>query len=182
MKKKYQYLFFVSILLLLIPTQIFALSPTITQNEADGTVYKVEATFSNTYTNGTLFELSVELTAVNFGTLTGVIEAFYDIEIDVTFSGDTYFLSDNTTLADITTEGDSSSATLTNNLTGILDDNFVIALAIQFKGSNSQGEDPNYGFLWVPGMVRVKEASIGIILPILAVISLAYFGRKRMKK
>ncbi len=172
----------VTVLILVIPTQIIALSPTITKNETDGTVYKVSANYSNTYINGTFFELYMEVEAVTFGTLEGVIEAFYDIEVDISLSGDTYFRSGNTTLTDINIEGGSSSSTVLFNLSDITDDNFQLTTHIHFKGNNTQGDDPSYGFIWVLGFVKVKEASAAIIAPILAVLSIAYIANKKRKK
>ena len=172
MKKKHISILFLTIIILLIPTQTSAIS--YTKAETDGTEYKVSVNFKNTYVNGTLFELELGLEAVTFGTLEGVIVGFYDIEIDLTISGDSVFLSDNTTLTDINIEGGSSSTTLSYNLSGIPFEQFTVATLFDFKGNNTQGEDPDYGLIWIPGFVRVKEASMGIILPILAVLSIAY--------
>lgn len=182
MKKRHICMLLITIIILVIPTQIFALSPTITKNETDGTVYKVSANYSNTYINGSFFELYMEVEAVTFGTLKGVIVAFYDIEVDISLSGDTYLRNGNTSLLDINIEGGSSSSTVLFNLSDITDDNFQLTTHIHFKGNNTQGDDPSYGFIWVLGFVKVKEASASIILPILAVLSIAYIANKKWKK
>jgi len=164
-----------------VPTQILAGSPTLTENETDGTVYTLSASFPDTYTNGTLFDLYFELTADTFGTTVGVIEAFYDILIEFSLDGDTYTLLENTTLADINIEGGSSSTTLSINLTGIADPNFYINTKWTFYGNNTQGDDPEYQYFWGIGRVRVKEASISIIIPVLAVLSIGTIVLKRKK-
>ena len=182
MKKKYSSLLSVLLLLLFLSTQILADSDTLTETESDGTKYTLAFSFEDVYKIGTLFELDLQLTADTFGTLSGVIVSFYDIKIDVTISGDIYFVAQNTTLPDIVTEGGSSSTTLTFNLSDITDDNFYIMTQWTFKGNNTQGEDPDgYGAIWGIGRVRVKEATIGIIIPILAVLSIAYILLKKQK-
>ena len=182
MNKKQICMFLVTIIILVIPTQIFALSPTITKNETDGTVYKVTADYSNTYINGSFFELTMEVEAVTFGTLEGVIVAFYDIEVDISITADSYLRTGNITLLDINSEGGSSSSNILFNLSDITDDDFQLTTHVHFKGNNTQGDDPSYGFIWVLGMIRVKEASASIILPILAVLSIAYIANKKWKK
>ena len=182
MKKKYLSILFISLVLILLSTQIEAGSITLTDTEPDGSEYTMSASFEDVYKIGTLFELDLKLTADVFGTLIGVIVAFYDITIDVTISGDVYFAAQNTTLPDINTEGGSSSTTLTFNLSDITDDTFYITTKFEFTGNNTQGDDPsNYGMIWGLGRVRVKEASIGIIVPILAVLSIAIIVLKKKK-
>ncbi len=182
-EKKYLSLLFVSILLIFLSTQIIAGSGSWTRTDADGTKYTMAANFEDVYKIDTLFELDLTLTADTFGTISGVIVAFYDIEIQVTISGDLYFAAQNTTLPDIDTEGGSSSTTLTFNLSDITDDNFYVTTQWTFKGNNVQGEDPdNYGGFWGLGRVRVKEANASIIVPILAVLSVAYITHKKQKK
>ena len=182
MKKKYFHLLSISILLILVSTQIEADSYTYTKTETDGTQYTMLADFPDVYKIGELFEFELKLTADVFGTLTGVIVAFYDITIYITISGDIYFAAQNKTLLDIDTESGSSSTIFTFNLSDITDDNFYISTKFEFKGNNTQGEDPDYGFLGGIGRVRVKEASISIIVPILAVLSIAYIVHKKQKK
>ncbi len=179
MKKKHISILCLTFIILLIPTQTSAIS--IAETETDGTVYKVTANFKYTYVNGSLFDLSLELEAVTFGTLEGVIVGFYDIVVDISISGESVFLTDNTTLSDINVEGGSSNTALSYNLSGIPFEQFAVATLYSFKGNNTQGEDPDYSFLWIPGFVRVKEASLGIILPIIAVLSLAYLASKKRK-
>jgi hypothetical protein len=181
-KKIISLLSFSVVLLLLIPTQIYAVSLTSTQNEPDGTIYKLSVEYKAPYVNGTFFTLTMGVEAVAFGTLEGVIVGFYDIEVDITISGDTYLRSANTTLTDINAVGGTSSTTMMFNLSDITDDQFVLATYFHFYGNNTQGPDPNYGLIWVPGMVKVKEASASIILPILAVLSIAYIVNKKRKK
>ena len=182
MKKKYLSILFVSILLLFLSTQILAGSVTLTETETDGTIYTMSASFPDVYTIGILFEFEMKLTADVFGTLEGVIVAFYDIIISVTISGDIYFAAQNKTLLDIDTEGGTSITTFTFNLSDIPDDNFYITSKYEFEGNNTQGEDPNYQTVWGLGRVRVKEASLEIIVPILAVLSLAYIVYKKQKR
>ncbi len=183
MKKKYLSLLSVSLLLLILSTQILADFSSLTETKSDGTIYTLTASFADVYKIGTLFELELQLTADTFGTLSGVIVSFYDIAIDVTISGDIYFVAQNTTLPDIDTEGGSSSTTLTFNLSDITDDDFYIMTQWTFKGNNTQGEDPDdYGAIWGIGRVRVKEANASIVLPILAVLSIAFLVQKKRKK
>ncbi len=182
MKRKYLSMLFALIILIFLPTQILADSPTLTENETDGTVYTMSASFPDVYTIGILFEFEMKLTADVFGTLEGVIVAFYDIIISVTISGDIYFATQNKNLLDIDTEGGTSITTFTFNLSDIPDDNFYITSKYEFEGNNTQGEDPNYQTVWGLGRVRVKEASIGIVIPILAVLSIAYFIKKKQKR
>lgn len=183
MKTKYLSLLFASLVLIFLSTQNVTGSATLTTTELDGTKYTTAASFEDIYKIGTLFELDLQLTADTFGTLSGVIVAFYDIEIYVTISGDTYFAAQNTTLPDINIEGGSSSTTLTFNLSDITEDDFYIMTQFEFKGNNTQGEDPDdYGVIWGAGRVRVKEANASIILPILAVLSIAYIVHKKQKR
>lgn len=183
MKKKYFSLLFASILLILLSTQILAGSPTLTETEPDGTKYTMAASFEEVYKIGTLFELDLQLTADVFGTISGVIIAFYDITVYITISGDTYFIAQNTTLPDIVTEGGISSTTLIFNLSDSTDDELYIMAQFAFKGNNTQGEDPNdYGKIMGLGRLRVKEASLSIVLPILAVLSIAYIVHKKQKR
>ncbi|MCE7739194.1 MAG: hypothetical protein KAU62_05240 [Candidatus Heimdallarchaeota archaeon] len=182
MKKKYLSILFALIILIFLPTQILADSTTLTETETDGTEYTMSASFPNVYTISTLFEFDLKLTADVFGTLDVVIVAFYDIKIDVSLSGDIYFAEQNTTLPDINTEGGSSSTTFTFNLSDITDDYFYIMTQWTFKGNNTQGEDPDgYGAIWGIGRVRVKEANASIIVPILAVLSIAIIVLKKKK-
>ena len=182
MKKKYLSILFVSILLLFLSTQILAGSVTLTETETDGTIYTMSASFEDVYENGTLFELDLQLTADTFGTISGVIVAFYDIKIAVTISGDIYFVKQTTTLPDIVTEGGSSSTTLTFNLSDSTEDDLYIMAQWTFRGNNTQGEDPTgYGKIMGLGRVRIKEAGIGIIIPILAVLSIATIVLKKKK-
>ena len=179
MKKRYISLIFVLNLLILLPLLSLASSPSWTRNHADGTQYTLASSFANTYTVGTLFDLYFELTADVFGTTSGVIEAFYDILIEFSLGGDNYTLSDNTTLSDINIVGGSSSTTLSLNLTGIADPEIYISTKWTFYGNNSQGEDPEYQSLWGIGRVKIKEASLAIIAPILAVLSIGAIVLKR---
>ena len=179
MKRKHIGILFLTLIILLIPTQTSAIS--FIKNESDGTEYKLVANFKNTYVNHSLFEILLELEAVTFGTLEGVIVGFYDIEIDISISGDSVFLTDNTTLTDINIVGGSSSTTLSYNLSGIPFEQFTVATHFQFKGNNTQGDDPTYGLIWVPGFVRVKEANAAIIAPIIAVLCLTYLVKKKRK-
>ena len=183
MKKKYLHLLFVLTLLALLPTHTLARGATMTLTKPDGTKYTMEVSCESFYKIGTLYELYAQLTADVFGTISGVIVAFYDIEINVTITGDTYFVTQNTTLPDIDTEGGSSSKTLSFNLSDITDDEIHIMTVFQFKGNNTQGEDPDdYGGGLGVGEVRVKEASIDIIAPILAVLSIAIIALKKKKR
>jgi len=174
-------MFLIIISVLVIPTQIFAVSPSTTRNEDDGTIYKLTVSYPMTYKNNTLFELYLEVEAITFGTLEGVIVAFYDIKIYITFSGDTYFHNDSLNLPDINSEGGISSTTESYNLSDIADESFVFATSFSFKGNNTQGEDPSYGLIWIPGIIRVKEAHAAIIAPILALLYLTYFVKKKRR-
>ncbi|MCE7742261.1 MAG: hypothetical protein GOP50_07350 [Candidatus Heimdallarchaeota archaeon] len=49
-------------------------------------------------------------------------------------------------------------------------------------GNNTQGDDPEYSTIWGIGRARVEEANLGIILPILAVLSLACIAIRKRKK
>ena len=182
MKRKHLSILFALIILIFLPTQTLAGSPTLTENETDGTVYTMSASFPDVYNIGELFEIEMKLTADVFGTLEGVIVAFYDIIITVTIRGDIYFAAQNKTLLDIDTEGGTSITTFTFNLSDIPDDNFYITSKYEFDGNNTQGADPNYQTVWGLGRVNVKEASIAIIVPILAVLSLAYVVYKKQKR
>ncbi|MHA1516184.1 MAG: hypothetical protein ACTSPF_11675 [Candidatus Heimdallarchaeaceae archaeon] len=101
MKRKHLSILFAFIILIFLPTQTLAGSPTLTETETDGTVYTMSASFPEVYNIGELFEIEMKLTADVFGTLEGVIVAFYDIIISVTISGDIYFAAQNKTLLDI---------------------------------------------------------------------------------
>ncbi len=187
MKKRYTYLFFTSILLILSSSQIFARSATMTRTDPDGTKCTMFVGSEEFYIVGTLFELEVQLTADIFGTLSGVvIVAFYDITINVTILGDTYVTTQNTTLPDIDTEGGSSSTTVTFNLSDITDDEFQAKTLFDFKKNNTQGEDLDHGgtLLGMSGIsVRVEEeANASNIAPILAVLSIALILKKKRKK
>ncbi len=165
-----------------IPIQISAVSRTTTRNEDDGTVYTLKVNHPSVYKNLTLYELYLEVEAITFGTLEGVIVAFYDIKIYITFSGDTYFHNDSVALPDINSEGGTSSITRSYNLSDIADESFVLATSFSFKGNNTQGEDPSYGLIWVLGIMGVREAHIAIIAPILAVICLTYLAQKKRRR
>ena len=183
MKRKYLNILFALIILIFLPTQILAGSVTLTETETDGTKYTMSASFEDAYKIGTLFELDLQLTADVFGTLDSVIVAFYAIKISITISGDIYFIAQNTTLPDIVTEGGSSSTTLTFNLSDSTEDDLYIMAQWTFRGNNTQGEDPTgYGKIMGLGRVRIKEATIGIIIPILAVLSIAYIVHKKQKR
>lgn len=182
MKKRYISLLIILNLLILLPLFSLASSPTLTKNHADGSQYTLAATFDDTYTNATLFSLYFELTADIFGTTTGVIVAFYDILVEYSVDGDTFTFSGDTALADINVEGGSSSQTMLLNLTGIGDPEFYITTKWTFYGNNTQGADSEYQDIWGIGRVKVKKASLAIIAPILAVLSLAYIIQKKRKQ
>ena len=175
-------LFFITVLIVLIPTQIFAASPTITQNEPDGSVYKLKAWFDTKYDNSSWFWFDLEIKAITFGTLEGVIVALYNIVVDITVSGETYLWTRDYTFANLTYEGDWDFISFGFEIMDITDSRFTITTHFHFKGNNTQGEDPDYGLIWVPGAVKVKGASVSIILPILAVLSLAYLANRKWKR
>jgi len=182
MKKRIISLFFVLNLLILLPLLSKAGSPTWTRSLGDGTKFTLAASFNDNYIIGTLFDLDLELTADAFGTTGVVIEAFYNILVEITLDGDTYTIAANTTLADINVVGGSSSATLSVNLTGIADPEFYINSKWTFYGNNTQGNDPEYQNIWGIGRVRVKEASTAIIAPIFAVLSIAFIVQRKRRK
>ena len=175
-------LFVTSLLLLLLPSLCYGLSPSFVHDEEDGTSYKLFAEYSSSYVNGTLYDITVGIEAVSFGTLEGVIIGFYDIEVYISIIADEYMVDETIPLPDIYTIGGSSSTNQAYNLSGVDDDSFQLAASFQFKGNNTQGEDPTYSFIWIIGFIKVKEASFGLIIPVLAVVSLVYIVGKRRKK
>lgn len=182
MKKQHVCILLIAMFIIAIPIRISAVSRTTTRNEDDGTVYNLKVNYPSTYKNLTLYELYLEVEAITFGTLEGVIVAFYDIKIYITFSGDTYFHNDSVTLSDINSEGGISSITRSYNLSDIADDSFVLATSFSFKGENTQGEDPSYGLIWIPGIIGVRKANTAIIVPILAVLCLTYFIQEKRRR
>ncbi len=181
--KKIQTKLLVTILLLLIlPSLCYGLSPSYVKNEDDGTSYKLFAEYSSSYVNGTLYDLTAGIEAVSFGTLEGVIIGFYDIELYVSFIAGDFIVDETLTLPNIDAVGGSSSTDQAYNLSGINEDSFQLSFSFQFKGNNTQGEDPTYSFIWIVGFVKVKEASFSLIFPVLAILSMVYVIGKRRKK
>ncbi len=184
MKKKYLHLIYATLLLIFLPTQILALPKLWTVGHANGTEYTFEADVAlKTYKKGDLFEIGVTMTADAFGTTGDNIVAFYAIHIDVEIRGYPYLAYQNLTLPDINTEGGSESCDFALNLTDIEDEYFDVYVLYNFMANNTSGED-NYhsGGFKAANQVKVKEASISIVIPILAVLSVVYIVHKKQKK
>ena len=183
MKKKCFLILFSTLLLIFLSTQILALPKLLTVTSGTGTQYTILTDIdSSTHKKSDLFELEVTLTADAFGTNTVNIVAFFDIHIDVSITGDTYLQFQNSTLPDIETEGGSESASFAFNLSDIEDEYFRVYVTYAFFSNNTLGDDNVEGGTWNAREVRVKEASLGIVIPVLAVLSLAYIVHKKQKR
>ena len=181
MKKKYMYLVFTTLLLIFLPTQILAGTATWSITRPNGTKFTFEPDLaSEKYKIGDLFEIGVTMTADIFGT---DIVAFYEINVDAEITGETYFTYENLTLQDINIEGESISATFTFNLSDIVDSYFDVYFIYNFKENDTSDEDAfSSGGFKAAYNIKVKEASIGIIVPILAVLSITYILYKKQRK
>ena len=169
-----------TVLFLLISSQALALPKLLTVTKADGTKYTLLSDIeSSTYNIRNLFEPGFELTADAFGTN---IVAFYDIILTIKIVADNYLKTQNLSLADINTVGESRSDTATFNLSDITADDFLVRVVFNFKGNNTgYGDDPVYSGDWLAREITVR-ANSSVIFPLLAILSLGIFVHKKLKK